>query len=39
VGTYVDSYDAGEPARGVLPERGSFDTLPIRPFIGVRGEF
>ncbi len=36
---YVYSYDKGDPAHGIAPTQGSFNHLPIRPFLGVRGEY
>jgi hypothetical protein len=32
-------YDEGDPATGTLPKRGAFNHLPIRPFLGLRGEY
>ena len=32
------TYDSGDYAHGVLPQQGSFNHLPIRPFLGIRGE-
>jgi TonB family protein len=32
-------YDEGNPATGQLPQRSSFNQLPIRPFAGVRAEY
>lgn len=36
---YVYMYDEGDPATGTLPKRGAFNHLPIRPFLGLRGEY
>jgi TonB family protein len=35
--TYV--YDNGDPVKGVAPSEGIFYHLPIRPFLGVSGEY
>jgi len=35
---YVETYSAGDPATGVPPEKGAINTLPIRPFVGLRVE-
>ncbi len=32
------TYDSGDFAHNVLPQQGSFNHLPIRPFLGIRGE-
>ena len=32
------TYDSGDFARGATPGQGSFNHLPIRPFLGIRGE-
>ncbi len=32
-------YDDGDFASGALPQESSFNHLPIRPFLGVRGEY
>ena len=33
------TYDSGDFPGGVQPSSGSFNHLPIRPFLGVRGEY
>ena len=33
------TYDSGDYANRVEPEPGAFNHLPIRPFLGVRGEY
>jgi hypothetical protein len=33
------TYDSGDFAGGVPPQQGSFNHLPIRPFLGIRGEY
>ena len=33
------TYDRGDPASGKEPVAGAFNHLPIRPFLGVRGEY
>jgi hypothetical protein len=33
------SYSKGDFANGVEPTRGAFNHLPIRPFLGLRGEY
>ena len=33
------TYGSGDYQAGVVPEQGSFNHLPIRPFLGVRGEY
>jgi TonB family protein len=35
--TYL--YSSGTPPNGPLPVRGEVDHLPIRPFLGLRGEY
>jgi TonB family protein len=37
--TFVPSYDSGDPDQGVLPAESAIETLPIRPFVGVRAEY
>lgn len=36
---FLVTYDSGDPASGTLPKEGRFNHLPIRPFLGVRGEY
>lgn len=36
---FMYTYDAGDPVTGTLPKRGEFNHLPIRPFLGIRGEY
>ncbi len=33
------TYDQGDSAAGTEPQQGAFNHLPIRPFLGVRGEY
>jgi len=36
---FVQTYDEGDFANNVPPAQGSFNHLPIRPFLGIRGEY
>ncbi len=36
---FATVYSDGDFAAGTLPEEGSFNHLPIRPFLGIRGEY
>jgi hypothetical protein len=36
---FVETYDEGDFANNVPPAQGSFNHLPIRPFLGIRGEY
>ena len=39
MGTFAQTFDAGDPSQGIKPKAGEFTTLPIRPFIGFRFEY
>ena len=36
---FAQTWDHGDSAAGVEPKQGAFNHLPIRPFLGVRGEY
>lgn len=36
---FATVYDAGDFTAGTEPGTGAFNHLPIRPFLGIRGEF